>query len=200
MDGEARNRSNQARWHSATNYSGDWIKRNRKLFGLFMDAEYVEGQRYRVAEIGCGANKPMEKLLSENKAFEVQSFDLVDWDGATEVIDLNKRQFEIEGFDIATFCGVLEYINDWPALLPEVMERCDYMLLSYAFVPKARLDDDLAFIAEIRKRTKVKGWRSHRSAHEFINMVSQAGVISHCDIWRNHMLVVVRNFAVDHKA
>ena len=165
---------------------------------LFINNEYEEGLSYKVAEFGCGAYAPFYSLYNGKDDFEVQKFDIKKWDDETEILDFNSSPTSIPSVNISVFSGVLEYLNDIPSTISNVMANSDYILMSYAFLPSALFLHESKYISEISRRAVSNGWRNHYSNKDIVDMISCVGVISAVDVWNNKQsLFLLRNFEVD---
>jgi len=82
-------------------------------------------------------------------------------------------------------------------LLQKIMSKSKYVLLSYAYVPKTAMSDDLSYITEIKRRAMGNGWRNHLTNEDLLKLLSRVGVVSGLDSWNgNQTLYLVRNFKV----
>jgi hypothetical protein len=81
---------------------------------------------------------------------------------------LNKRPLpEIPFHDVIVFSGVLEYVNDVPAVVDHLTPSCASIVSSYvAAIPHARLG---------RLHRRRAGWVNDYSAEEFTALFEQRG-------------------------
>ncbi len=186
-----------ARWLEAESYQGNWVERSSMILDLFQESEFQENKHYVISEFGCGANAPFETICQNLKYFDVKKFDIKKWDSNTQVFNLNDEDLCFQPSDIFAFSGVLEYLNDVPRVLNEAINSSQYLLLSYAFLPKESNADDEAYLQEILHRSVKSGWRNHYKIDEFVNLLSKIGTISNVGKWGNQSLFVIRNFNLE---
>ena len=127
-------------------YKDHWRRRAELLIDMFENREAETGIVYEVAEFGCGPNAPVSSICMDKKQYKSTKFDIKRWDSDTNILNLNDKNIEIPSSNIAVFSGVLEYLDDIESVLRRCMENCDYILLSYAFVPS--LFQKIPFLSE----------------------------------------------------
>ncbi|WP_417708334.1 hypothetical protein [Roseibium aggregatum] len=193
-----RNKTHTDRWVTEESYRKNWKLRAIDLMNLFLENEYLEGSKYKIAEFGCGVYSPFHCLFDGKDGFEVQKFDIKKWDADTEILNFNVAKVSIPSVNIAVFSGVLEYVNDVPNTLKNVMENSDFILMSYAFLPSAFFLDEDKYLSSIENRAVSHGWRNHYSNKDIVEMVSRIGVISAVGVWnKNQSLFLLRNYKID---
>lgn len=192
-----RNKTSTGRWRQSGAYNEKWAERGTSLMQLFIDTEYEAGRQYTISEFGCGAFAPLHTHYNGKDGFQVQKFDIHKWDDETELLDFNMADATIPAADISIFSGVLEYLNDVSSVISSVLEKSDYVLLSYAFLPASVHTNEKKYIAEISQRASSNGWRNHYSSKDIVDMIAPLGVVSAASQWRGQSLFVLRNFNVD---
>ena len=122
-------------YKSPSVYKTHWINRAELLIDMFEKREAKNDHIYDVAEYGCGPYAPISVICEDKVNYKVTKFDIKKWDINTKVLDLNEKNIEFPKINISIFSGVLEYLNDVEEVLSACIENCDYILLSYAFLP-----------------------------------------------------------------
>ena len=193
-----RNKTHTNRWSLAESYNDNWKQRAIQLMDLFTQHEFFEGSTNQVVEYGCGAFAPFHTLFNGKNGFEVAKYDIKAWDEQTSVMDLNGANISLPTTNISVFSGVLEYLNDVPAILRKAIEVSDYVLISYAFLPADVCLSDNKFLKSINIRAVTHGWRNHYTNKELVELVSAIGVISATDVWgKSQSLFLLRNPKLD---
>ena len=195
-----RNNTRTDRWRVSSSYSRNWIGRSQMLLDMFLEYEYISGQTYKVAELGCGALAPFHEVCNKRENFSVKKFDIKKWDENTHILNLNEPNVALPKVDISVFAGVLEYLNDVPKTLKKAILNSSFLLISYSYVPSDVMLKDNSYLIEIHDRAQKHGWRNHYSNEEIVNLITNLGVISAIRDWNNNQsLFLIRNFDLDNK-
>ncbi len=191
------NKTSTNRWKDEASYVLGWQTRTKQLLDLFMTYECDENKNYHFAEFGCGHYAPLHTICSNNEKFKVSKFDIKKWDEETSLLNFNDKNFTIPSVDVCVFSGVLEYLNDLELVIDKTLAHCDYILMSYAFMPLNASENDEIYLNKMVQRTK-NGWRNHYTNKEIVKIVFSKAIISGVDIYNtNQILLVIRNRRVD---
>ncbi len=135
-----------------------WVRRSRIAAGWILDA--TSGNLPAVVDIGCG-QMSISAFLPAHTLYI--GCDHVARDLDTIVIDLNEASLPLFDVADAVMLGVLEYIDDVPALLAQ-LQQFERITLSYC---------THAFWRSGTKRTRY--WRNAYSARQFKALLRAAG-------------------------
>lgn len=150
--------SDYERWSDDSSLMPAWNERT-KLIASFIP------ENASVFEFGAGAGVLKQYLPSKCK---YQKSDLVDRDGCTIVIDLNKDELKpVEGFTTAIFSGVLEYLHDLPRVAQFLSKSFETVILSYACLEKNNSD------------RRSHGWVNDFTISDLIGIFRAAGFVLH---------------------
>lgn len=150
--------SDYERWSDDSSLMPAWNERTKLIASLVPDSASV-------FEFGAGAGVLKQYLPSGCK---YQKSDLVDRDGCTIVLDLNKDELKpIEGFTTAVFSGVLEYLYDLPGVSQFLSKSFETVIFSYACLEKNNND------------RRSHGWVNDFSISDLIGIFRAAGFVLH---------------------
>lgn len=150
--------SDYERWSDDSSLMPAWNERT-KLIASFVPESAC------VFEFGAGAGVLEQYLPSQCK---YQKSDLIDRDGCTIVLDLNKDELQpIEGYTTAIFSGVLEYIHDLPKVAKFLSKSFETVILSYACLEKNHSD------------RRSHGWVNDFTIPDLIDIFRAAGFVLH---------------------
>ena len=130
-----------------------------------------------VIEFGAG-RMVIRDYLPEGCKDRYTPSDIVDRGPGTLICDLNADLPPDFGrHDVAIFSGVLEYLNDVPALISCLYQHTDQIIASYA-------------ATESNKRSRrARGWVNDFSSRDFVKIFENVGYIcSHSEKWRSQMI------------
>ncbi len=116
----------------------------------------------RVLDLGAGTMALRNEL---QPASDYTPADLLAWDRATQVVDLNQGQFPTGEFDITIASAVLEFLHDPPTLLRRLCAAAPRLVLTYPTVevqPNRRRE--FGYFNDYTSRvlaahTEAAGWR-----------------------------------------
>lgn len=130
-----------------------------------------------IIEFGAG-RMVIRNYLPESCKDKYTPSDIVDRGPGTLVCDLNADLPPDFGrHDVAIFSGVLEYVNDVPALVSCLYQHTDQIIASYA-------------VTESNKRSRrARGWVNDFSSQDFLKIFENAGYIcNHNEMWRSQII------------
>lgn len=137
-------------WSSSSEFSETWKMR---IGGM---AAYIK-KPCAVADFGCGMMW-LESLLPQGSTYV--PIDFIRRDERTIVLDLNRDPFPDVQADVAFMSGVLEYVEDVPAVAKALAtSRFQRLIISYCTTEK---------FGDLTNR-KGLNWVSHHSVFEFLS-------------------------------
>lgn len=186
------------RWHYTDSYKLQWLDRNKFLFGLLEELDLPISEMSCI-EYGCGPHTPFKSLYG-NRFKSISICDTKKWNDEVILLDLNKSNSFLKS-DIAVLSGVLEYLDDLPAVLGK-FEICNsYLLISYYPVKEKYslinslkamfFRNQLLKIKEFKKRIFL-GCKNHLNSSDFFKLISQHFVIENIDTYENQIIILVK--------
>lgn len=179
--GALRQKTDYRRWAEPRNIYSSWESRTQRAAELIPDGS-------RVIEFGA-AKRVLERHLDPSCTY-VPS-DIVDRGPGTIVADLNDRplpDFAPGTYDVAVFMGVLEYIQDLPALVDWLAERFPKCVVSYA----CARDDAHSLWALREKAVRLQhGWMNSYTGDQLRSEFTARGyAVTHEESWENQQMFV----------
>ena len=162
--------SDSKRWGRPDALFKGWDGRTERIASLVVPGASV-------IEFGAG-RMVIRDYLPESCKDKYTPSDIVDRGPGTLVCDLNADLPPDFGrHDVAIFSGVLEYLNDVPALISCLYQHIDQIIASYA-------------VTESNKRSRrARGWVNDFSSPDFVNIFENVGYIcSHSEMWRSQII------------
>lgn len=179
--GALRQKTDYRRWAEPRNIYPSWESRTQRAAELIPD-------KSRVIEFGA-AKRVLETHLDSSCTY-VPS-DIVDRGPGTIVADLNSRplpDFAPGTYDVAVFMGVLEYIQDLPALVDWLAERLPRCVVSYACAHA----DAHSLRALREKAVRLQhGWMNSYTDDQLRSVFTARGyAVTHEESWENQRMFV----------
>ena len=162
--------SDLKRWGRREALFEGWDGRTERIASLVVPGASI-------IEFGAG-RMVIRDYLPESCKDKYTPSDIVDRGPGTLVCDLNADLPPNFGrHDIAIFSGVLEYVNDLPALISCLYHHTDQIIASYA-------------VTDSNKRSRrARGWVNDFSSQDFLKIFENSGYIcNHNEIWRSQMI------------
>jgi hypothetical protein len=176
-----RKKTDHKRWEDPSSLDSAWAPRSQQVAALVPKGS-------RVIEFGAGT-RVLERHLDPSCTY-VPS-DLVDRGPGTIVCNLNDRPLPdlgVDNFDVAVFIGVLEYVQDVPAVLDWMSEYVSVFVLACApaknngFSPRATIET----LSRLRA-----GWINSYSEDELTGLFNERGYdLVQDEDWKGQRLYV----------
>ncbi len=168
------NTSDFNRWKKISSFNEEWDERTIQM------SNFIKPNT-SVIEFGAG-RMVLKKHLPTDCSYTPS--DIVDRDGDTIVLDLNRQELPIfKNYDYAIFSGVLEYVNNVDKLISHLSPCIDTFIVSYAIVK----END-----SILKRG-IHGWVNHFTEDEFIKLFTDNGYkLTKDSFWKDQKIYVLK--------
>ncbi len=144
-------------WSDPKNYLPSWDNRAAEA------AKFIP-ERSRVLDIGCG-RMAVRGFLPPGCSYIPA--DLTRWTEDTIQVDLNAGQFPEGTYDVIVMLGVLEYLNDVPAVLAKARVHASRLITSY--------NHPRPFLPIRRRKRRAAEWVNDFRVREFARMLKACG-------------------------
>lgn len=174
-------KTDRKRWANPRNLYASWEPRTKLAAGLVPNNS-------RVIEFGAG-NRNLERYLDSSCAYTPS--DLVERGPETIVCDLNQRPLPDLGagnYDVAVCLGVLEYVQDLPAVLDWLTRYVRMCVLTYACATTSGHSPR----AILERLTRLRhGWINNFTENELRSLFEQRGYkLEHDQNWETQRVFV----------